>query len=219
MGRGLVGDDVEPLAGRAPRRARSRRRCRRARSTRRSPAAAAARAQRERLGRVVGQPVDVADVEPPARPRLVDLDGEADALVHRHRQRLGAAHPAETGGQRRRVPRSVPPKCWRASLGERLVRALQDALGPDVDPRPGGHLAVHHQARPLELAEDAPRSPTCRRGSSWRSGRAAPTRGSGRRRPACPTGRAASRRRRARAARGRSRRRRPSDRAARPVPP
>ena len=30
---------------------------------------------------------------------LVDLDREADAVVHRHGQRLGAAHPAETGGQ------------------------------------------------------------------------------------------------------------------------
>ena len=65
-------------------------------------------------------------------------------------------------------------------LGERLVRALEDPLGPDVDPGPGGHLAVHHQALALELAEDAPRSPTCRRGSSSRSGRAAPTRASGR---------------------------------------
>ena len=57
------------------------------------------------------------------------------------------------------VPRSVPPKCWRASLGERLVGALQDPLGPDVDPGAGGHLAVHHQALPLEVAEDVPGRP------------------------------------------------------------
>ena len=44
-------------------------------------------------------------------------------------------------------------------LGEGLVGALQDPLRPDVDPRPGGHLAVHHQALPLELAEDLPGRP------------------------------------------------------------
>src|ERR1700690_2229118 len=63
-------------------------------------------------------------------------------------------------------PRSVPPKCWRGGwgarrgeLGERLERALQDALGADVDPRPSGHLAVHRQALALELAEDLPGGP------------------------------------------------------------
>ena len=30
-------------------------------------------------------------------------------------------------------------------LHEGLVGALNDALGADIDPRPGGHLAVHHQ--------------------------------------------------------------------------
>ena len=112
----------------------------------------------QRLGRVVGQPVDVADLEPPAGARLVDLDGEADALVHRHGQRLGAAHPAQAGGQRHR-PAQRPAEVLAGRLGERLVRALQDALGPDVDPRPGGHLAVHHQAGPLELAEVLPGRP------------------------------------------------------------
>ena len=124
----------------------------------RSPAAAAARAQRQRLRRVGGQPVDVADVEPSARAHLVDLDGEADPVVHRHRQRLGAAHPAETGGQRHR-PAQRPAEVLAGRLGERLVRALQDALRADVDPRPGGHLAVHRQALPLELAEDLPCRP------------------------------------------------------------
>ena len=50
---------------------------------------------------IAGQPVDVADVEPPPGAGLVDLDREADAVVHRHGERLGAAHPAEAGGQRR----------------------------------------------------------------------------------------------------------------------
>ena len=43
--------------------------------------------------------------------------------------------------------------------GERLVGALQDALGADVDPRAGGHLAVHRQAELLEAAELLPVGP------------------------------------------------------------
>ena len=112
----------------------------------------------QRLGRIVGQPVDVADLEATAGARLVDLDDDGDAVVHRHRQRLGAAHPAETGRQGH-GPAQRPAEVLAGGLGERLVGALQDPLGPDVDPRPGGHLAVHHQAAPLELAEVLPGRP------------------------------------------------------------
>ena len=102
--------------------------------------------------------VDVADLEPPARARLVDLDRDAHALVHRDRQRLGAAHPAEAGGQRDR-PAQCPAEVLAGGLGEGLVGALQDALGADVDPRPRGHLAVHHQPGLLQLAEHLPGRP------------------------------------------------------------
>ena len=219
MGRGLVGDDVEPLAGRRPGGldlggvADERDRLGG------SPAAAASRAQRERLGRVVGQPVDVADVEPAARPRLVDLDGEADALVHRHGQRLGAAHPAEAGGQRhasraasrrsaggpaRRTSRTCPggspgSRCRSTTRRSSGRTSSGPACSSSRKTLPGRPLADE-----VRVGDQDPRRPLV---------------GPERRRPACPTGRAASRRRRARAARGRSRRRRPSDRAARPVPP
>ena len=53
-----------------------------------------------------------------------------------------------------------PAEVLPRQLRERLVRALEDALRPDVDPRAGGHLAVHRQALPLELAEDVPGRPT-----------------------------------------------------------
>jgi len=43
--------------------------------------------------------------------------------------------------------------------GERLVGALQDPLGADVDPGPGGHLAVHHEALAVELVEVLPGRP------------------------------------------------------------
>ena len=44
-------------------------------------------------------------------------------------------------------------------LSERLVGALDDPLGGDVDPGSGGHLAVHRQSRALELAELLPGRP------------------------------------------------------------
>ncbi len=43
--------------------------------------------------------------------------------------------------------------------GKRLERALQDALGPDVDPAARGHLAIHHQAFPIELMKMLPVGP------------------------------------------------------------
>ena len=44
------------------------------------------------------------------------------------------------------LPASDPPKCLRAERGEGLVGALHDSLAADVDPRAGGHLAVHGEA-------------------------------------------------------------------------
>ena len=205
---GLVGDDVEPLAGRRPG-GLDLRGVADERDRQRLPLGRPRPRRRERLRGVVGEPVDVADVEPPSRPRLVDLDRDAGALVHRHGQRLRAAHPAQAGGQRHGPPQAAAEVLAR-ELGERLVGALEDPLGADVDPGAGRHLAVHRQAFALELAERVPGRPACRRGSSSRSARAAPTRGSGTPRRACPTGRGASRRRRAGGARGRSRRRPPS---------
>ena len=106
----------------------------------------------------VGLLVQVAGLEPPPDPVRVDLDAERHATVHRHRQRLGAAHAAEPGGQRDRARERAavaPPR----DLREALVGALHDALGADVDPRPGGHLPVHRQAEVLEPAELVPVGP------------------------------------------------------------
>ncbi len=40
-----------------------------------------------------------------------------------------------------------------------LVGPLDDALGSDVGPGAGGHLAKHHQAEALQVAEVLPRGP------------------------------------------------------------
>ncbi len=106
----------------------------------------------------MGERVDVADLEAAAGPLLVDLDREAHALVHRHGERLRAAHPAEPGRERHRAAQRAAEVPAR-ELGERLVGALEDPLRPDVDPRARGHLAVHHQALPLELPEVLPVRP------------------------------------------------------------
>ena len=66
--------------------------------------------------------------------------------------------PPRPGGQRHPTAQRAA-EVLAGQLGERLERALQDALRPDVDPRAGGHLAVHRQALALELAEDLPGGP------------------------------------------------------------
>jgi hypothetical protein len=46
-----------------------------------------------------------------------------------------------------------------ADLDEGLVGALHDALGADVDPGAGRHLAVHHQPLAIELMKMGPVGP------------------------------------------------------------
>src|SRR5512142_1463448 len=112
-----------------------------------------------RLVHVERQAVDVADLLAAARAGLIDLDGDDDALVHRHRERLSAAHPAQA---RRQDDASAkrPAEVLAGELGERLVRALEDPLRPDVDPGAGRHLPVHRQPGALERPEVVPVRPS-----------------------------------------------------------
>ena len=110
-------------------------------------------------GEVVGGDlVEVAVVDAALQHVLVDVDHERDPVVHRHRQRLRAAHAAgarrdgERAGERATEPLA-------GDLGEALVRALEDSLRADVDPRSGGHLAVHREALVFETAELVPVRP------------------------------------------------------------
>ncbi len=142
------------------------------------------------------------------RARLA-FDREHRRAGHRRGERLRAAHAAQPGRQDP-LAREVAAEVLPAGLGERLVGALHDALAADVDPRAGRHLAVHHEPLAVELVEVLPGRPVrheVRVGEQHarRVGVRAGTR-----RPACPTGSAASRRRSSRAARRRSRRSTPS---------
>ena len=88
----------------------------------------------------------------------VDLDVDDHAFIHRHRERLSPGHAAHAGSE-------YPPafegaaKVPARTLGKGLVRALNDALRADVDPRPGGHLAVHDEPQRLQLPEVIPVGP------------------------------------------------------------
>ena len=102
--------------------------------------------------------VDVTGALAKIDPRLVALDGKAARPRHHRRQRLRTAHAAEPC---RKYPLTfkVAAIMLPARLHERLVRALHDTLRADIDPRPGRHLAVHHEPLLIELVEMAPVRP------------------------------------------------------------
>ena len=154
MCRGLVGDDVDRrVVGEQPR--HDRRGV--AEKTDRQRSSGVTRSDRhpQRLVNAVGAFVQIAVLEPAGDPRCVDLDAQHHPAIHRHRQRLCAAHPAEPGGERDRSGQRAAEALGR-DCGERLVGALENALGSDVDPRAGGHLAIHGQSGCLQPAELAP---------------------------------------------------------------
>ena len=93
------------------------------------------------------------------------------------------------------LPGEVAAVMLAADLDEGLVGALHDALAADVDPRAGRHLAVHHQALAIELVEVLPGRPVRHEVGVGDQHARRVGDGCGRRRPACPTGPAASRRR------------------------
>ena len=109
----------------------------------------------ERLGGFV----EIPRLEPACDPRRVDLDAENRRPGHRRRQRLCSAHPAEAGGEDRAAGQVGRAEMHFARSRERLVGALQDPLGADVDPAPGGHLPEHRQPFGLEAPELVPRRP------------------------------------------------------------
>ena len=157
VGRGLVGDDVdrgveleqlgEHLGGVAEQPDRER-------------PPLVARGHRAAYGvlEVVGLLVEVAVLDPAGDPGLVDVDADRDPVVHGHGQRLGAAHPAEAGGEGDGAGQGAAEPLV-GDGGEGLEGALQDALGADVDPRARGHLAVHGQPEVLEPPELLPVGP------------------------------------------------------------
>ncbi len=157
MRRGLVGDDVDRDAA-AQQLGQHGRAVARQPDRQRLPGGLRRQAQPQRVAEPVGHDVQVPGLDPPREPCRVHVDDQAHAVVQRDGQRLRAAHPAAPAGHGQRPGEGTaePPRRHRR---ERLVGALQDALGADVDPGPGGHLPVHGQPGCLKPAELRPVRP------------------------------------------------------------
>ena len=106
----------------------------------------------------IGLAVQVPRLDPSLDPYWVHLNAQGHAFVHRHCQRLRAAHASKSGGQDDAVLQGAAEPL-RAHLAERLERTLHDPLRADVDPRACGHLPVHGQPGPLQLPEGLPVGP------------------------------------------------------------
>src|SRR5699024_4233171 len=98
----------------------------------------------DRVLEVVGDLVAVALGDAALEAGAVHVHDQAHAVVEGDRQRLRPAHSAAAAGERDGAGEGAAEALPR-DRGEGLVGALEDALGGDVDPGPGGHLAVHHQ--------------------------------------------------------------------------
>ncbi len=113
---------------------------------------------RQRLVEVVGFLVAITGADTEVGAGLVAFHGKAGGARHDGCQRLGTAHAAEAAGQDP-LACQVAVIMLAAGFREGLVGALNDALGADIDPRAGRHLAVHHQALLIELVEVLPIGP------------------------------------------------------------
>ena len=107
---------------------------------------------------IVGALVDVARGQSPLDPGGIDLDDKRNPAIHCHRQRLSAAHAAETSGDDQAASQAST-KVTPRQLRQRLIRSLKNALRADVDPAARSHLSVHRQPAILEIAETLPRRP------------------------------------------------------------
>ncbi len=110
------------------------------------------------LVKIRGRFVEIVRRQPARDAVRIHFDDESGRPVHRRRQRLRAAHPAQPRGQDPFVG-ELASIVLAPRLGESFVGALHDALAADVDPRAGGHLAVHRQAAIFEIPEDVPGRP------------------------------------------------------------
>ncbi len=89
----------------------------------------------------------------------VDLRDEAHAAEHpADGHRLRRAHAAQPGAHDE-APAQAAAEVLARHLGERLIRALEHALGPDVLPTAGGEAAPGDQVAPLQVIEDLGRGP------------------------------------------------------------
>src|SRR5690606_9575225 len=111
-----------------------------------------------RSSELVGDLVEIALGDAALEAGAVHVHDEADAVVEGDGERLRAAHATAAAGEGDGAGEGAA-EALLGDGGEGLEGALEDALGGDVDPGAGRHLAVHHQALGLELAELGPGGP------------------------------------------------------------
>ncbi len=104
------------------------------------------------LFEVVDHGIDIARGQAALRAGRIHLHHQGHALVHSHRQRLSSAHSSQASSEHE-LALQAGLKVLLRGRSEGLVGALEDALGADVDPASGGHLAVHHQTLGVELVK------------------------------------------------------------------
>src|SRR5690606_30196203 len=92
----------------------------------------------------LGLDVEVSRLQTSGDAMRIDFHADCDSTVHRDRQRLSTAHAAQTSCEGERAGQGAAEALFGYG-DERLIGALEDALGADVDPGPRGHLSVHHQ--------------------------------------------------------------------------
>ena len=158
---------------------------------------------------VGGDEIEVARLDAAVEVVRVDVDDQADAVVHRDGERL-RARPCRHSRRSARSGRAASRRSGRARRPRtsRTCPARSPGCRCRSTSRPSsGRTSSGPRPR---AAGTCPSRPTPARGASSRSARAAPARACGRRRRACPTARASSRRRRAAEASRRSRRRPPT---------
>src|ERR1700693_1108581 len=107
---------------------------------------------------VVRTNVEISVLQAALDPFRIGLDTQSNPAVQRDGERLRPAHPTKARGQCDRAGEGAPGTL-APNGGERLVRPLGDALGPDVDPRARRHLTVHRQTERLQSPELVPRRP------------------------------------------------------------
>ncbi len=114
--------------------------------------------QRQRLIQRGGFVIYIAGTQAEIDARLLTLNRQHTGPGQNARQRLRAAHAAQPGGE---DPASaeVVVVVLTSRFHEGFVGALHDALRADIDPGTGGHLAVHHQTRFIQLMEVIPGRP------------------------------------------------------------
>ena len=157
----------------------------------------------------VGALVHIAGLQSLFDAAILGFDRDHAGAGKRCGQWLRAAHAAQAAGEDPFAGQAAA-EMLPAHFDERFVGALNDALAADINPGTRRHLAVHHQAQPIECGEMFPRWPNAAPGCCWRSARAARPHGCGTHPPACPIARAGFHRRRASSVRRRWHRSNPS---------